>query len=96
MQSTFRKQKTSCSYLVWIHPHLLIVGQRRLLSCFFLPLRTPSEKDVVHQRVLQQSQEDEDEAAHQVHVYGLDVGDFRQGFPQMGVDGGHGEHRGYT
>ena len=83
-------------YLVGIHPHLFIVCNCWFLSCPFLPLRTSSEEDVVYQRVLQQSHEDEDEAAHEVHVNGLHVGDFGEGFSQVGVNGSHGEHRGDT
>lgn len=49
-----------------------------LLSQFLLHLRTSPEEDVVDEGVFQQSQEDEHEAAHQVHVYGFDVGDLGQ------------------
>lgn len=59
-------------------------------------MRTSAEEDVVDKGVLEQRQEDEDEAAHQVDVDGLDVGDLGQGFPQVGVDGGHCQHSGDT
>lgn len=88
--------KLSCSHFVWIHPHLFVVGCGCLLSCLFLTLRASSKEDVVYQRILQQSQENKDEAAHKVHVYGLDIGNFGEGFSQVGVNGSHGEHRGDT
>lgn len=91
--SLHNRCKLSYFHLVWIHPHLFVVGCSYFLSCPFLTLRAPSKKDVVYQGVLQQSQEDKDKAAHEVHVYGLDIGNFGQGFPQVGVDGCHGEHR---
>lgn len=86
----------SFSHLVWIHPHLFIVGCSYLLSCLFLTLGATSKEDVVYQCVLQQSQENKDEAPHEVHVYGLDIGNFGEGFSQVGVNGSHGEHRGNT
>lgn len=82
------------TYFVGIHSHLFIVGCGGFLRRSLLPLRSPAEEDVVDQRVLQQSQEDEDEAAHQVHVDGFDVGNLRKSLPQMRVDGGHGQHGG--
>jgi len=82
------------AHLIGIHEHLLVVSGGRLLRRLLLPLGAPAEEDVVDQRVLQQGEEDEDEAAHQVHVDGLDVRDLGQRLPQMGVDGRHGEHRG--
>lgn len=36
---------------------------------------TSAEEDVVDESVLQQRQEDKEEAAHQIDVDGLDVGD---------------------
>lgn len=95
-RSTNNKYKPSYSHLVRIHPHLFIVGHCCLLSCLFLTLRAPSKEDVVYQRVLQQGQEDKNEAAHEIHVYGLDIGDFGERFSQVGVNGSHGEHRGNT
>lgn len=86
----------SPAHLVGIHPHIFIVGCCRLLSCFLLTLGAPPKEDVVDQRVLQQGQEDEDKAAHEVHVDGLDVGNFGEGLSQVGVDGSHGEHSGDT
>lgn len=83
-------------YLVWIHPHLFIVGYSCLLSCPFLSLWAPAKENIVDKCVFQQSQKDEDEAAHEVHIYGLDVWDFGKGFSQVGVDGCHGEHSGNT
>lgn len=96
------KSSTNCggqlsySYLVWIHPHLFVVGCSCLLSRLFLALRAPPKEDIIYKCILQQSQEDKDEAAHEVHVYGLDIGDFGEGFSQVGVNGSHGEHRGNT
>lgn len=89
----FFPHELSCSYFVGIHPHLFIVGLSSLLGSPFLTLRSSSEEDIVHQCVLQQGHEDKDEAAHEVHVNGLDIGDFGEGFSQVGVDGSHGEHR---
>lgn len=94
--STHNRGKLSYSHFVWVHPHLFVVGCSRLLSCLFLTLRASSKEDVVYQRILQQSQENKDEAAHEVHVYGLDIGNFGEGFSQVGVNGSHGEHRGNT
>lgn len=89
-------EKLNYSYLVWIHPHLFVIGSSQFLCCPFLTLRAPSKEDVVYQRILQQSQEDKDKAAHEVHVYCLDIGYFGEGFSQVGVNGSHGEHRGNT
>lgn len=83
-------------YLVWIHSHLFIVCCCCLLSCFFLTLWTLTKEDVVHQCILQQGQEDKHKAAHQVHVYGLDIWDFGEGFSQVGVNGCHGKDGGNT
>ncbi len=82
------------TYLVGIHSHLFIVGFGGFLCSFLLPLWSSAEEDVVDQRVLQQSQEDEDETAHQVHVNGFDIRDLWKRLPQMCVDGGHGQHSG--
>lgn len=49
-----------------------------LLSQFLLHLRTSPEEDVVDKGIFEQSQEDEHKAAHQVHIYSFDVGDFGQ------------------
>lgn len=84
------------SYLVWIHSHLFIVGRSSLLRCFFLTLRAPAKEDVVDQGILKQSQENKDEAAHEVHIYGLDIWDFGEGFSQVSVNGSHGQHSGNT
>ena len=73
---------------------LLVIGLLCLLRKLLLHLRTPAEEDVVDEGVFQQCQEDHDEAAHQVHVDSFDVGDLGQGLSQVGVDGGHGQHRG--
>ncbi len=84
------------TYFVGIHSHLFIVGCGGFLCSFLLPLRSSAEEDVVDQCVLQQSQEDEDETAHQVHVNGFDIRDLWKSLPQMCVDGGHGQHSGDT
>lgn len=72
----------------------LVVGLLRLLRQLLLHLRAPPEEDVVDKGVLQQGKEDHDEAAHQVHINGLDVWDLGQGLSQVGVDGRHCQHRG--
>lgn len=72
----------------------VIICLLRPFCQLFLHLRTSAKEDVVDKGIFQQSQEDEHEAAHQVHVYGFDVGDFGQRLPQMGVDGCHGQHSG--
>lgn len=66
----------------------------RLLCQFLLHLRTSSKKDVVDESIFQKSQEDKDKAAHQVHVYGFDVGDLGQSLSQVCVDGCHGQDSG--
>ena len=72
----------------------VVVGLLGLLSQLLLHLGPAAKEDVVDEGVLQQREEDHDEAAHQVHVDGLDVGDLGERLPQVGVDGRHGEHRG--
>lgn len=91
----------SCPLCVCSDSHLgsvkfiaLIGCLQCLLSQFLLHLRPSSKEDVVHKSVFQQSQEDKDEAAHQVHVYSFDIGDLRQRFSQVGVDGCHCKHSG--
>ena len=90
------RRMCSCrlTHLIGVHQRLLVVRCGDLLCRLLLPLGPAAEEDVVDQGVLQQGEEHEDEAAHQVHVDGLDVGDLGQGLPQVGVDGCHGEHRG--
>lgn len=72
----------------------VILGLGRLFCQLLLPLRASPEEDVVDQGVLQQGQEHEHEAAHEVHVDGFDVGDLGQRLPQVRVDGGHGQDGG--
>lgn len=83
---------TYAAYLVGFHSHFLVVGGGGFLSRLFLALRPSAEEDVVDQGVLQQCQKHEHKAAHQVHVYGFDVGDLGKGLPQVGVDCGHGQY----
>lgn len=68
------------------------LGLGCLLGQLLLPLRTSPKEDVVDKGVLQKGQEHKDEAAHEVHVNGFDVGDFGQRLPKVRVDGGHGQH----
>lgn len=82
--------------LVWVQPYLLIVGRRRFLSCPLLALRAPSEEDVVDQSILEQGQEDKDEAAHQVNVDGFDIWDLWECLSQVGVDCGHSQYSCYA
>lgn len=82
------------TYFVGIHSHFFIVGCGGFLCSSLLPLRSPAEEDVVDQRILQQSQEDEHKTAHQVHVNGFDIRNLWKSLPQMCVDGGHGQHSG--
>lgn len=74
----------------------LVVGLLGFLCQLLLHLWSTAEEDVVDEGILQQGQEDHDEAAHQVHVDGLDVRDLGERLSQMGVDGGHGQNRGDT
>lgn len=55
---------------------VFVIGFSCFLRHLFLQVRPPTEEDVVNERVLQQGQEDKHEAAHQVDVYSLDIGDF--------------------
>lgn len=82
-------------------PHLgsvkfiaLIICLKGLHGQFLLHLWTSSKEDVVYKGVLQQSQENKDEAAHQVHVDSFHIRDLGESFSQMGVDGRHGQHSG--
>lgn len=72
----------------------VILGFGCLLCKLLLPLGTSSKENVVDKGILQKGQEYKDEAAHQVHVDGFDVGDFGQSLPKVSVDGCHGEHGG--
>ena len=81
-------------YLVGVGSQLLVIGYGRFLSRLLLPLGALAEEDVVDEGVLQQGQEDKHKAAHQVHVNSLHVGDLWKRLSQVGVDGGHGQHRG--
>ena len=84
-------------HFVALQPALvLVVGLGSLLRHFLLQVWPPSEEDIVDKRILQQSQEDEDKAAHEVYVDGLDVRNLWQSLPQMSVDGGHRQHRCYA
>lgn len=83
-------------YLVGVRSQLFVVGGGCLFSRLLLSLRALAEEDVVHEGVLQQSQEDEDETPHQVHVDSLHIGDLWESLSQVGVDGGHGQHRSDT
>lgn len=71
----------------------LVVGFVQPLVDLLLLLGPAAEEDVVDEGVLQQCQEHEDEAAHEVDVDGFHVGDLWEGLPQVRVDGCHGEHR---
>lgn len=72
----------------------LVVGLADALALLLLLPGPSPEEDVVDKSVLQECQEHEDEAAHEINIDGLDVGDLGECLPQVGVDGGHGEHRG--
>jgi len=61
-----------------------------------LLLRPAAEEHVVDEGVLQQRQEYEHEAAHEVDVDGFHVRDLGERLPKVGVDGRHGEHRSNT
>lgn len=87
-------QSRPAPYLVGIGSQLLVIGRGCLFGCLLLPLGALAEEDVVDEGVLQQGQEDKHEAAHQVHVDSLHVGDLWQRLAQVGVDGGHGQHGG--
>ena len=80
-------------YLVGVGSQLLVIGRGCFLSRLLLPLGALAEEDVVDEGVLQQGQEDKHKAAHQVHVNSLHVGDLWERLSQVGVDGGHGQHR---
>lgn len=67
----------------------VVFGLGCLLCQLLLPLRTSSKEDVVDKGILQKGQEHKDKAAHEVHVNGFDVGNFRQCLPQVCVNGGH-------
>lgn len=78
---------------VGVHALLLLVGALgQVLGLLLLQVRASAEEDVVDEGVLQQRQEHEHEAAHQVDVDGLHVRDLGQCLAQMGVDGGHSQH----
>lgn len=83
-------------YLVGVWPEFLVVGGGGFFRRLLLPLRSSPEEDVIDEGVFQQGQEHEDEAAHQVHVYGFHVGDLGKGLSQVRVNGGHGQHGGDT
>lgn len=87
------KKLPRTTYLVGVGSQLLVIGRGRFLSRLLLPLGALAEEDVVDEGVLQQGQEDKHKAAHQVHVNSLHVGDLRERLSQVGVDGGHGQHR---
>ena len=80
-------------YLVGVGSKFLVIGSGGLFGSLLLPLRALAEEDVVDEGVLQQGQEDKHKAAHQVHVNSLHIGDFWERLSQVGVDGGHGQHR---
>lgn len=72
----------------------LVVGLADALALLLLLPRPPPEEDVVDKSVLQEGQEHEDEAAHEININSFDVGDLGESLPQVGVDGCHGKHRG--
>lgn len=84
----------SRTYLVGVGSQLLVIGGGCFLGRLLLSLGALAEEDVVDEGVLQQGQEDKDKAPHQVHVNSLHVGDLGERLSQVGVDGGHGQHRG--
>ncbi len=83
-------------YLVAVALVAIIIDFLSFLCQLFLHLRPSSKENVVDKSIFQQSQEHKDEAAHQIHVYGFDIGDLGKCFSQVGVDGGHGQHSGNT
>lgn len=54
----------------------IILGLGCLLRKLLLPLGTSSKENIVDKGILQKCQEYKDEATHQVHIDGFDVGDF--------------------
>lgn len=72
----------------------LVVGLADALALLLLLPGPPPKEDVVDKSILQECQEHEDKAAHEINIDSLDVGDLGEGLPQVGVDGCHGQHRG--
>jgi len=71
-----------------------IVGLADPFTLFLLlPWASPKEY-VVDKSILQECQEHEDEAAHEINIDSLDVRDLGESLTQMGVDGSHCKYRG--
>lgn len=81
------------------HPLLLVtvalvVGLADAFTLFLLLPGASAEEYVVDKSILQECQEHEDKAAHEININSLDVRDLRKSLPQMGVDSSHCKHRG--
>lgn len=72
----------------------LVVGLADALALLLLLPRPSPKEYVVDKSIFQECQEHEDEAAHEININSLDIGDLGQSLPQVGVDGCHGQHRG--
>lgn len=71
-----------------------IVGLADPFTLFLLLPGASPEEYVVDKSILQECQEHEDKAAHEVNINSLDVRDLWESLPQMGVDGSHCKYRG--
>lgn len=60
--------------------------------CLFLMLGSFPKEYVVYKGIFQQGQEHKHKASHQINIYCLDIGNLWQGLPEVGADGGHGQH----
>lgn len=58
-----------------------------------LPGASPKEY-VVDKSILQECQEHEDKAAHEININSLDIRDLGESLPQVSIDGSHCKHRG--
>lgn len=90
-----RKERTNLlSHPLLLVAVALVVGLADALTLLLLLPGPSPEEYVVDKSVFQECQEHEDEAAHEININSLDVGDLGESLPQVGVDGCHGKHRG--
>lgn len=72
----------------------LIVSLADPFALFFLLPRASPKEYVVDKSVLQECQEHEDKATHEININSLDIRNLGESLSQVGVDGSHCKYRG--
>lgn len=72
----------------------LVIGLADPFTLFLLLARASPKEYVVDKSILQERQEHEDKAAHEIHINSLDIGDLGESLSQMSVDGSHCKYSG--